>query len=95
MHHQDAERRDAPDPHEADEVVVLSVVGGTQPCVPFLELALLAYVGYRGPYHPGSRPTDGSDTPKMSLDWLLKSIGQAHHPYLKGDPKCSQVKPAH
>jgi hypothetical protein len=31
MHHQDAERRDAPDSHEADEVVVLSVVGGTRP----------------------------------------------------------------
>ena len=31
---------------------------------------------------PGSRPTPGSDTPKMSLDWLLKSIGQAHHPHL-------------
>jgi hypothetical protein len=32
---------------------------------------------------------------RCPLDWLLKSIGQAHHSHLKGNPRCSQVKLGH
>jgi hypothetical protein len=42
MHHQDEERRDAPHPHEADEVLVYQWSEAHSLAVHFLELALLA-----------------------------------------------------
>ena len=63
--------------------------------VHFLELALLAYVGYRGGIIPDRGQPLARIRRRCPPDWLLKSIGQAHHPHLKGNPKCSQVKPEH
>ena len=51
--------------------------------VHFPELALLAYVGYRGRYRPRIAANRWLGyTEDVPLDWLLKSIGQAHHPHL-------------
>jgi len=64
--------------------------------VHFLELALLAYVGYRGRYPPDRGQPLARIHQRCPLDWLLKSIGQAHHPHPKGNPRaCPQVKPGH
>jgi hypothetical protein len=56
--------------------------------VHFLELALLAYVGYRGRYHPESLPTAGSDTPKMS-----PGLAAEGHKAIRG--RAPKVKPRH